>query len=49
MKKIVFGLLAIVALLAFSSEAYSNADGDKSQEQGVDKTLITKSNKKSKR
>ncbi len=37
MKKIVFGLLAVVALLAFSSEAYSNADEDQSQEQGIEK------------
>lgn len=40
MKKIVFGLLAIVALLAFSAEAYSNADGDQTQEQGIHKDKV---------
>jgi|GEM_PF-6134165 len=46
MKRLVFGLMAFVALLAFSAEAYSNAEGDNSDEQGVDKTLIRKSNKR---
>lgn len=42
MKRLLFGLLAVVALLAFSSEAYSNADGDQSQEQGIEKRKLTK-------
>ncbi|WP_299534261.1 hypothetical protein [Ulvibacterium sp.] len=42
MKKFVFGLLAVVALLAFSAEAYSNADGDQTTEQGIEKRKLTK-------
>jgi hypothetical protein len=46
MKKIVFALLAVVTLLAFSSEAYSNADDDQSQEQGIEKRHLKPMNKR---
>lgn len=40
MKRLLFGLLAIVTLLAFSSEAYSNADEDQTTEQGIRKDKV---------
>jgi len=39
-KKIIFGLLACVALLAISCEPNSTADEDDLYEVGVDKTKI---------
>lgn len=42
MKRLLFGFLAIVTLVAFSTEAYSNADGDQSTEQGIEKRKLTK-------
>ncbi|WP_262492769.1 hypothetical protein [Maribacter sp. HTCC2170] len=42
MKKFVFGLLACVALTAFSCEPNSTADEDQLYEQGVDKKKLTK-------
>ncbi len=41
-KRIIFGLLACVTLLAVSCEPNNNADGDPLFEEGVDKTKITK-------
>ncbi len=40
MKKFVFGLLAVVTLLAFTAEAYSNSNEDQSTEQGIRKDKI---------
>ncbi len=41
-KRILFGLLACVTLLAVSCEPNNSADGDPLFEDGVDKTKITK-------
>ena len=45
MKRLIFGLLACVTLLAVSCES-NTAEDDQLYEDGVDKTLITKSNKR---
>ncbi len=42
MKRLIFGLLACVTLMAVSCEPSSTADEDQLYEQGVDKTKITK-------
>lgn len=42
MKRIVFGLLAFVVLLAVSCEPNSTAEEDQLYEQGIDKTKLTK-------
>ena len=42
MKKILFGLVACISLMALSCEPNSTADEDQLYEQGVDKTKITK-------
>jgi len=42
MKRLIFGLLACVTLMAVSCEPNSTADEDQLYEQGVDKSKITK-------
>ncbi len=45
-KKIIFAVLASATLLAVSCSPNTTAEDDQLYEQGVDRTLITKSNKK---
>ena len=47
MKRLLFGILACVTLMAVSCEPNSTADEDQLYEQGVDKTKITKPGKNS--
>ncbi len=42
MKRLIFGLLACVTLMAVSCEPNSTADEDQLYEQGIDKTKIPK-------
>lgn len=45
MKKLLFGLVACISLMALSCEPNSTAEEDQLYEQGVDKTKITKPGK----
>ena len=47
MKKLLFGLVACISLMALSCEPNSTADEDQLYEQGVDKTKITMPGKSS--
>jgi len=46
MKRLIFGLLACVTLVAVSCEPNNTADEDQLYEQGIDKSKVTKTGNK---